>query len=103
MGCPGRVEKINENKGIFGFFFYVLYSTLLPLPPLRFHCVGGCWGGKDRYEGRVGDLAAAPQRLAGERALIIAKRDAATIIVLSLYDGGFRAKTTRSEAQSYHI
>ncbi len=48
-------------------------------------------------------MAAAPQRLAGERALIIAKRDAATIIVLSLYDGGFRAKTTRSEAQSYHI
>jgi hypothetical protein len=23
--------------------FYVLYSTLLHLPPLRFHCVGGCW------------------------------------------------------------
>ncbi len=22
---------------------YVLYSTLLHLPPLRFHCVGGCW------------------------------------------------------------
>jgi hypothetical protein len=21
----------------------VLYSTLLHLPPLRFHCVGGCW------------------------------------------------------------
>ncbi len=30
-------------RGIFGFFFYVLYSTLLYLPPLRFHCVGGCW------------------------------------------------------------
>jgi hypothetical protein len=26
-----------------GFFFYVLYSTLLRLPPLRSHCVGGCW------------------------------------------------------------
>ncbi len=25
------------------FFFYVRYSTLLHLPPLRFHCVGGCW------------------------------------------------------------
>jgi hypothetical protein len=24
-------------------FFYVRYSTLLHLPPLRFHCVGGCW------------------------------------------------------------
>jgi len=23
--------------------FFVLYSTLLYLPPLRFHCVGGCW------------------------------------------------------------
>jgi hypothetical protein len=26
------------NRGI----FYVLYSILLHLPPLRFHCVGGC-------------------------------------------------------------
>ncbi len=25
------------------FFRYVLYSTLLHLPPLRFHCVKGCW------------------------------------------------------------
>ncbi len=24
------------------FLFYVHYSTLLHLPPLRFHCVGGC-------------------------------------------------------------
>jgi hypothetical protein len=24
------------------FSFYVRYSTLLHLPPLRFHCVGGC-------------------------------------------------------------
>jgi hypothetical protein len=23
--------------------FSILYSTLLHLPPLRFHCVGGCW------------------------------------------------------------
>ncbi len=22
---------------------FVLYSTLLHLPPLRFHCVDGCW------------------------------------------------------------
>ncbi len=30
--------------GIFGFFFfYVRSSTLLHLPPLRFHSVGGCW------------------------------------------------------------
>jgi hypothetical protein len=25
------------------FYFYVRYSTLLRLPPLRLHCVGGCW------------------------------------------------------------
>jgi hypothetical protein len=25
------------------FIFSVLYSTLLHLPPHRFHCVGGCW------------------------------------------------------------
>ncbi len=24
-------------------FFNVLYSTLLHLPPLKFHCVGGYW------------------------------------------------------------
>jgi hypothetical protein len=30
--------------GFFGFFMYILYSTLLHLPPLRFHSVGGCWG-----------------------------------------------------------
>jgi hypothetical protein len=31
------------SKGnFFGFFcFYVRYSTMLHLPPLRFHCVGG--------------------------------------------------------------
>jgi hypothetical protein len=28
--------------GVFGFF-YLRYSTLLHLPPLRFNCVGGCW------------------------------------------------------------
>jgi hypothetical protein len=29
--------------GFFLDFCYVLYSTLLHLPPLRFRCVGGCW------------------------------------------------------------
>ncbi len=28
---------------IFIFSFYVRYSTLLHLTPLRFRCVGGCW------------------------------------------------------------
>jgi hypothetical protein len=32
-----------QHKLTGGFFFCVLYSTLLHLPPLRFHCVGGCW------------------------------------------------------------
>jgi hypothetical protein len=34
------------NRGIFWIFFMcvpVLYSTLLYLPSVRFHCVGGCW------------------------------------------------------------
>ncbi len=31
------------NKMIFKEFFYVLYSTLLHLPPFRFHLVGRCW------------------------------------------------------------
>jgi hypothetical protein len=30
-----------QKMAFFLFFFYVLYSTLLYLPPLRFHCVGG--------------------------------------------------------------
>jgi hypothetical protein len=29
--------------GFFKIFFSAIYSTLLHLPPLRFHCVGGCW------------------------------------------------------------
>jgi hypothetical protein len=34
------VTKGVENSFI---YFSVRYSTLLNLPPLRFHCVGGCW------------------------------------------------------------
>jgi hypothetical protein len=30
------------NRGIFRFIYYVPYSELLHLPPLRFRCVGGC-------------------------------------------------------------
>ncbi len=32
------IIHISKNRGIF-WIFYVLYSTLLHLPPLRFHCV----------------------------------------------------------------
>jgi hypothetical protein len=36
------IQSQHFNRGFFGFF-YVLYSTLLHLPPLRFHCVRRCW------------------------------------------------------------
>jgi hypothetical protein len=39
-------ERVNTEilltRGFIGFFFYLLYSTLRLLPPLRFHWVGGC-------------------------------------------------------------
>jgi hypothetical protein len=40
--------KIFFVVGFFKFFF-VPYSTLLHLPPLRFHCAEGCW---DRTQDR---------------------------------------------------
>ncbi len=43
--APGKLLKtISLKRDYFGIFsFYVRYSTQLHLPPLRFHCVGGCW------------------------------------------------------------
>jgi hypothetical protein len=41
---------------IFLNFWKVLYSTLLPLPPLRFRCIGECW---DRTQDFVATLALA--------------------------------------------
>jgi hypothetical protein len=38
-----RPKNRRINGGIFRCFSYVLCSTMLHLPPLRFHCVGGCW------------------------------------------------------------
>ncbi len=39
-----RIIILLKNRGIFWIFsFYVRYSTLLHLPPLRFDCVLGCW------------------------------------------------------------
>ncbi len=32
-----------EYTATIQYFFDVLYSSLLHLPPLRFHYVGGCW------------------------------------------------------------
>jgi hypothetical protein len=40
-----RIVKLNKNRAIFWIFLYVVYSTLLRLPALRFHCVGRCWDG----------------------------------------------------------
>jgi hypothetical protein len=38
---PSFLDKV--NRGIKKKKFCVLYSTLLHLPSLKFHCVGGCW------------------------------------------------------------
>ncbi len=38
-----HVQYLNCKGGFIWIFFSVLYSTLLHLPPLRFHCVGGYW------------------------------------------------------------
>jgi hypothetical protein len=38
-----RAYRIRIRKIFLIFSMYVLHSTLLHLPPLRFHCVGGCW------------------------------------------------------------
>ncbi len=40
IGCA-KHDRGKIKQGDFGFFS-VLYSTLLHLSPLRFHCVGGC-------------------------------------------------------------
>ncbi len=43
-------HNVSFLGGFFEFFSVsVQYSTLFHLPPLRFHCVGGCW---DRTQDR---------------------------------------------------
>ncbi len=32
-----------DEQGKNLLLFSVFYTTLLLLPPLRFHCIGGCW------------------------------------------------------------
>ncbi len=40
----GERSRLRKKGGFFWIFsFYVRYSTLLHLPPLRLHCVGRCW------------------------------------------------------------
>jgi hypothetical protein len=47
--APGDVLRYSYSKvsalylDFLNIYFYVHYSTLLILPPLSFHCVGGCW------------------------------------------------------------
>ncbi len=53
------VVIILVNGGKF-FSFYVRCSTLLHLPPLRLHCVGGCWDrAQDCCDHRVHRVATA--------------------------------------------
>jgi hypothetical protein len=39
-------HSITQNNAEYflkgGFYTFQVYSTLLHLPPLKFHCVGGC-------------------------------------------------------------
>jgi hypothetical protein len=46
---PFYYSHLLRIRGIFWIFLNELYLTLLHLPSLRFHCVGGCW---DRTQGR---------------------------------------------------
>jgi hypothetical protein len=45
-------EKLQKG-GFFFFFLFAHYSTLLHLPRLRFHCVGGCCNRLFRLEPRT--------------------------------------------------
>ncbi len=36
-----RLHQLEDYK--WRFFDFFVHSTLIYLPPLRFHCVGGCW------------------------------------------------------------
>jgi hypothetical protein len=54
MGEGGVCRGVTVNffffgGGIFSYIFFILYSALLYLPPLRFHCADVCW---DRTQNR---------------------------------------------------
>jgi len=40
---PGNILNSFFSKYFLGGFFFILYSALLHLPPLKFHCADGCW------------------------------------------------------------
>ena len=48
-GDKGGEEKILKIFYFLFFYFFVPYSTLFHLPPLRFRCADGCW---DRTQDR---------------------------------------------------
>ncbi len=56
---PVLFRPFHLNRAIF-LFSYVLYSTLLHLAPLKFHCVGGCWDRTQDYS--IATLALAVRR-----------------------------------------
>ncbi len=39
----GNLKRFLKHFSFFSFIFLCIYSTLRHLPPLRFHCVRGCW------------------------------------------------------------
>ncbi len=60
LSTAHRAKEIFSLRGTFLIFsFSVRSSTLLHLPPLRFHCVGGCW---DRTQDGVATKALAVRR-----------------------------------------
>ncbi len=43
INCIDRSQRRPYTQILKGAIFSVLLSTLFHLPPLRYHCVGGCW------------------------------------------------------------
>ncbi len=64
-----------------GDLFYILYSTLLHLPPLRFHYADGCW---DRTRGPLQVVNWQSDALTTRLDLIRARLDLIRTIILDL-------------------
>jgi hypothetical protein len=72
--------------GNFWIFFYVLYSTLLHLPPLRFH--GGCW---DRIQNfSIPDPGTASKNLSIVTQKIISKLSEIEFLPIRIPDPGVK-------------
>ncbi len=74
--------NINMKEDFFfgGGLFFVLYSTLLHLPPLKFRCADGCW---DRTQDRCNELLPLGQ-ISSERRLKVRNEQ-----ILQLMRGGW--------------